>query len=88
LAPTYTDLPFEVGKDLDSDGVAEILQSLRMAVTVNALGLPVAAVPVGVADGLPQTVQVIGPRYREDLCLDAAEALERSLGAITPIEPK
>lgn len=88
LAPIYTDVPFEVGKDLHRDGVAEILQSIRMAVTVNALGLPAAAVPVGVADGLPQTVQVIGPRYREDLCLDAAEALERSFGAITPIDPK
>jgi amidase len=46
------------------------------------------AVPVGVADGLPQAVQVIGPRYREDLCLDAGQAIEASLGIITPIDPR
>ena len=34
------------------------------------------AVPTGVADGLPVGVQIIGPRFREDLCLAAAEAIE------------
>ena len=33
-------------------------------------------------------VQVIGPRYREDLCLDAAAALEDRLGVLTPIDPR
>jgi Asp-tRNA(Asn)/Glu-tRNA(Gln) amidotransferase A subunit family amidase len=46
------------------------------------------ALPVGIADGLPQAVQVIGPRYREDLCLDAGQAIEASLGIITPIDPR
>ena len=87
VAPICTDLPFEVGKDLSHDGVAEILKSMRMAVAINALGLPAVAVPVGVGEGVPQSVQVIGQRYREDLCLDAAETLERSLGVITPIDP-
>ena len=56
-----------------------------MTMTANALGLPAAAVPVGVRDGLPQVGQVIGPRYREDLCLDDA-ALEDRLGSLTPID--
>jgi amidase len=33
-------------------------------------------------------VQVIGPRYREDLCLAAAAALEDRVGTITPIDPR
>ena len=37
---------------------------------------------------LPQAVQVIGPRYREDLCLDAAAAIEDRLGILTPIDPR
>jgi amidase len=45
-------------------------------------------VPAGVADGLPQVVQVIGPRFREDLCLDAAEAIEAACGVLTPIDPR
>jgi amidase len=42
---------------------------------------------VGVANGLPQGVQLIGPMYREDLCLDAAEAVEGALGVLTPVDP-
>jgi amidase len=60
---------------------------MRMALAVNVLGVPAVALPVGIGDGLPQAVQVIGPRYREDLCLDAAAALEDRLGIITPIDP-
>jgi amidase len=61
--------------------------SLRLVVVVNLVGLPSVTVPVGVAEGLPQAVQIIGPRYREDLALSAAEAIERRVGTITPIEP-
>ena len=32
-------------------------------------------------------VQVIGSRYREDLCLDAAEVIEARHGLPTPIDP-
>ena len=54
---------------------------------MNLLGLPSVAVPTGVVGGLPQGVQLIGDRFREDLCLDAAEAIEDSLGLVTPIDP-
>jgi len=87
VAPICTDIPFEPGHDLTVAGVAEQVRSMRMAIAVNALGLPAVAVPVGIREGLPQVVQVIGPRYREDLCLDAAAALEDQLGTITPIDP-
>jgi len=33
-------------------------------------------------------VQLIGPGYREDLCLDTAATLEDRVGVITPIDPK
>ena len=88
VAPIYTDVPFEAGRDLDDGRVAETIQGMRMAMAVNALGVPAVALPVGIEDGLPQSVQVIGPRYREDLCLDAAAALEDRLGIITPIDPR
>jgi amidase len=88
VAPIFTDVPFEAGTDLDDGRVAETIHGMRMTLAVNALGLPAVALPVGVGDGLPQSVQVIGPRYREDLCLDAAAALEDRVGIITPIDPR
>jgi amidase len=87
VAPISTDIPFEVGKDRTTHEVAAIVVGMRMALAVNVLGVPAVALPVGIGDGLPQAVQVIGPRYREDLCLDAAEALENRVGSITPIDP-
>jgi amidase len=88
VAPISTEPPFQTGTDLDDGRVAETIRTMRMAMAVNALGLPAVAVPVGIGDGLPQAVQVIGPHYREDLCLDAAAAIEDRLGTITPIDPK
>jgi len=88
VAPVCTDVPFRVGTDLTTPETAAIVLAMRMTLAVNALGLPAVAVPVGVRDGLPQAVQVIGPRYREDLCLDAAGALEDRQGIITPIDPR
>jgi amidase len=88
LGPVSTMEPFPVGHDLaGAEEVGEILRAMRLVVAINLLGLPAVAVPVGVAHGLPQGVQVIGPRYREDLCLAAAQAIEDRLGVITPIDP-
>lgn len=87
LAPIATELPRLAGTDLDDGQVADDIRAMRMAMAVNALGLPAVALPVGIANHLPQAVQVIGPRYREDLCLVAAAAIEKRLGILTPIEP-
>jgi amidase len=88
IAPIATDIPRKAGTDLEEGQVAEDLRIMRMAMAVNALGLPAVALPVGITDGLPQAVQVIGPRYREDLCLDAADAIEDRIGVLTPIDPR
>jgi amidase len=88
VGPVATMRPFEVAADVKDKGtLAEIATSFRLITTMNLLGLPSVAAPVQVTDGLPQAVQIIGSRYREDLCLDAAEALEQRVGVFTPIEP-
>ena len=73
--------------DLRESGALDWLRAIRMIVVVNLLGLPSLALPTGIAGGLPQGVQIIGPRFREDLCLEAAEAIEERLGTLTPIDP-
>jgi amidase len=88
LASVCTEPPFVVGSDVESaDAVEALLHSMRLVVAINVLGLPAAAVPVGVTGGLPQGVQLCADRYREDLCLAAAQAIEDRLGVVTPIDP-
>ncbi len=89
LGPVWTQPPWKVGYDIA--GVTEandVIRQARLTVAVNCLGLPSVAQPVGVTDGLPRGVQLIGERFREDLCLDAAQAIEDRLGVITPIDPR
>jgi amidase len=89
LGPVSTAQPFPVGFDLAGpDEVMQLLRSKRLIVALNLLGLPAVVVPTGVAQGLPQAVEVIGANFREDLCLEAAEAIEERLGVITPIDPR
>jgi amidase len=59
-----------------------MLDEQSMLYSVNLLGLPAAAVPTGVVDGVPIGVQIIGRRFREDLCLDAAQVIETGVGVL------
>ncbi len=89
LAPVSAQPPFAVGFDVSGvAAVRALMQAMALSVGVNLLGLPAVAIPVGVAHGLPQGVQLIGARYREDLCLDAAECIERAAAMPTPIDPQ
>jgi len=90
LSPTWTQLPFVAGFDAASAGGAtETMAMIRPVVPANLLGLPSACVPADrdEATGLPIGVLLTGARFREDQCLDAAEAIERRLPLTTPIDP-
>lgn len=89
LGPVSTMHLFPANYDQGGLGnVEKLVQAHRLMVAANFLGLPALALPVGVASQLPQSVQIIGSRYREDLCLAAAQAIEDRLGTITPIDPQ
>jgi len=55
---------------------------------VSAIGLPVVAVPLRAASGLPIAVQLIAPPWREDLAFAAAARLEAlGLAISTVVDP-
>jgi amidase len=90
LSPTWTQLPFEHGFDSATPaGTAATKELMRPVVPANLLGLPSACVPAGRDEGtgLPIGVLITGRQLREDLCLEAAEAIEACLGLATPIDP-
>lgn len=90
LTPTWTQLPFEHGFDAATpQGAAATMEMTRPVVPANLMGLPSACVPAGQDDatGLPIGVLLTGQRFREDVCLDAAEAVEARCGLATPIDP-
>src|SRR3954447_2953512 len=89
VGPVWTAPPFIAGWDVESSDTAlATLELIRFVTPMNLLGLPAACVPTGLADGLPTGVQVVARWFREDVCLDAAEAVEARLGSITPIDPR
>ena len=89
LTPTWTQLPFEHGYDISSASAAgKVLELIRPVLPGNALGLPSAAVPGGMVDGLPVGVLVTGALWHDLTCLDIAEAIEAAeLVPKTPIDP-
>jgi amidase len=68
--------------DLGGDAAVHSLfwNDLRFMSSINVLGLPAAVVPTGLVAGTPVGVQLIASRYREDVCLDAAAAIEARVG--------
>jgi amidase len=78
MRPTY---PW----DYDARGFDEtrdLFMSAIYSVGINYLSLPAGVVPIGLVEGLPAGVQIVGRRYREDLILDAMAAIEARVGVL------
>lgn len=89
VGPVWTQPPFEHGYDIISgDTAMKVVELFRFVMPANLMGLPAACVASGVANGLPTGVQIMGTLFRDDLCLDAAEAIENVVGVLTPIDPR
>lgn len=89
LGPVSSRNPFPVGFDVAGpDSARAVLDTQVLTVTVNLLGLPSVAVPVGLSQGIPQAVQIIGPMFQEMRILDLAGLIEKEVGVFTPIDPR
>lgn len=88
LLPVSMQPPFEQGLDQQGGNVfAGIMQAQRPLTLVNLIGLPGMSVATGIEGGVAAGVQIVGQRFREDLCLDAAEVIEARAGVQLPVEP-
>ncbi len=81
VSPTSPTVAFKLG-ERTADPLAMYLSDL-CTIPVNLAGLPGLSVPAGFADGLPVGLQIIGPHFSEQSLIDAAYALEQSLGVPT-----
>jgi len=87
VMPTMGDLPPPHNLDTTRAGAARVLDALRVSLIAPVLGIPALAVPVGNHGRLRPGVQILAPRFREDLCLDAGEVVEAAEGVVSPIDP-
>ncbi|MFO1135600.1 MAG: amidase family protein [Rhodoblastus sp.] len=84
LAPTTVQpTPSPREDTISEDRVLDFFRNeIRFISAINVMGLPGAVVPVTLHKGRPIGVQLIAGRYREDLALNAAEAIEKRAGML------
>ena len=87
VIPTMGDLAPPHNLDTTREGTARLFDSARVGLISPVLGIPALAVPVGNHGRLRPGVQILAPRFREDLCLDAGEVIEAAEGVVAPIDP-
>ncbi|OYV34386.1 MAG: amidase [Rhodospirillales bacterium 20-64-7] len=85
ILPVSAELPF--ANDLD---LADFQRTWRAQLTQIGLaltGLPALVVSTGLVGKTPVGVQLVAGRFREDICLAAAEAIERAGTPAAPVDP-
>jgi amidase len=89
VMPVSAELPFENHLDMQSDDAfARVWRAQMPQLALPYLGLPGLTVSTGLLGRTPVGVQVVSGRYREDLCLAAAEAIETSGAPPSPVDPQ
>ncbi|MEM7521016.1 MAG: amidase [Pseudomonadota bacterium] len=78
LQPTYAHARDYEGRE----GAEDIMLRGFYSFAMNYMGLPAGNVPANYNDGLPVGVQIVSRRFREDLILDACEAIESRVGVM------
>ena len=88
MMPVSGALPFRDHADVESfEGFQDILAAQLPQVGLPLLSLPGLAVSTGLVGTVPVGVQLVGGRYREDILLAAAEAIEAGGTPPSPVDP-
>ena len=89
LSPMSAELPFEQGLDTETvEGSRRALKAQGPSFALPVIGFPAISAPVGLVNGVPNGVQIMGARFREDRVMAAAEVLERRSPSLAPIDPR
>jgi aspartyl-tRNA(Asn)/glutamyl-tRNA(Gln) amidotransferase subunit A len=78
VTPTAPSVAFKLGEKT-ADPLAMYLNDF-CTVPMSLAGIPAISIPCGLSQGLPVGLQIAGPAFSENRVLDAAYALEQSLG--------
>ena len=88
VMPVCFQPPFPIDHDQQGDAaVARMLDAHHPMLAVSILGFPGLSVPVSYDDRTPIGVQIVGPRFGEELCFHAGEIIEAQYSARDPIDP-
>lgn len=88
LLPVSADLPFEDDLDLKGQAAFERVWDAQIPqIGVPFLGLPGLSVFTGLNGRTPTGVQLLAPRFREDLCLAAGAIIEAAFGPPSVVDP-
>ncbi|UNM97072.1 amidase [Ignatzschineria rhizosphaerae] len=80
IAPTLPSLPNDIGSDLVMiNGKEEdvLNNTIRMTGPSNLTGLPALSMPIGLVDGLPVGMQIIGDAFDEKTIFNIAKNIEK-----------
>jgi aspartyl-tRNA(Asn)/glutamyl-tRNA(Gln) amidotransferase subunit A len=78
ITPTSPTVAFKLGERTE-DPLAMYLSD-ACTVPMPLAGIPAISIPGGLSEGLPVGIQIAGPTFSENRILDAAYALEQSIG--------
>jgi amidase len=88
LMPVSGELPFPDQLDTKDDAsFARVWRAQLPQIAIPFMGLPGLTVSTGLVGRVPVGVHVVAGRYREDICLLAAEAIEAGGTPPSPIDP-
>ena len=77
MRPTY-----DYDYDESFEGAHDIFQAMIYSYGINYMGLPAGNISIGLIEGRPCGVQLVGQRFREDTILDAMEVIEAQVGVL------
>lgn len=87
LLPVSGRLPFADHLDVQSEAAFDdVLEAQMTMVALPLIGVPALTVSLA-TDGAPVGVQLVGPRYREDVLFGAGEILEQARPIAGPVDP-